>query len=66
MGTVNDFGRALHLPNDIMSAIDVIIEGHSTKVDVYKVSTIHLTNINFGTVTFYNNIDCTHDVIRQM
>ena len=36
MGTVNDFGRALHLPNDIMGAVDVIIKGHTTKVDIGK------------------------------
>ncbi|MBU5868802.1 NAD(+)/NADH kinase, partial [Vibrio cholerae O1] len=38
MGTVNDFGRVLHIPNDIMGALDVIIEGHSTKVDIGKMN----------------------------
>ena len=45
MGTVNDFGRALHLPNDIMSAIDVIIEGHSTKVDIGKMNSRYFINL---------------------
>lgn len=36
MGTVNDFGRALHLPSDIMGAVDVIIDDHTTKVDIGK------------------------------
>ena len=26
----------LHLPNDIMGAVDVIIKGHTTKVDIGK------------------------------
>ena len=48
MGTVNDFGRALHLPNDIMSAIDVIIEGHSTKVDIGKMNSRYFINLAAG------------------
>ena len=48
MGTVNDFGRALHLPNDIMSAIDVIIEGHSTRVDIGKMNSRYLINLAAG------------------
>src|SRR5699024_10288120 len=46
MGTVNDFGRALHLPNDIMSAIDVIIEGHSTRVDIGKMNSRYFINLD--------------------
>ena len=38
MGTVNDFGRALHLPSDIMGAVDVIIDDHTTKVDTGKMN----------------------------
>ena len=48
MGTVNDFGRALHLPNDIMSAIDVIIEGHSTRVDIGKMNSRYFINLAAG------------------
>ena len=48
MGTVNDFGRALHLPNDIMGALDVIIEGHSTKVDIGKMTNRYFINLAAG------------------
>lgn len=48
MGTVNDFGRALHLPNDIMGALDVIIEGHSTKVDIGKMNSRYFINLAAG------------------
>ena len=48
MGTVNDFGRALHLPNDIMGALDVIIEGHSTKVDIGKMNNRYFINLAAG------------------
>ncbi|MGX5790899.1 diacylglycerol kinase [Staphylococcus equorum] len=48
MGTVNDFGRALHLPNDIMSAIDVIIEGHTTRVDIGKMNSRYFINLAAG------------------
>lgn len=48
MGTVNDFGRALHLPNDIMGAIDVIIEGHTTKVDIGKMNNRYFINLAAG------------------
>ncbi|MGY3480532.1 MULTISPECIES: diacylglycerol kinase [Staphylococcus] len=48
MGTVNDFGRALHLPSDIMSAIDVIIEGHSTRVDIGKMNSRYFINLAAG------------------
>ncbi|WP_210139948.1 diacylglycerol kinase [Staphylococcus sp. GDY8P54P] len=48
MGTVNDFGRALHLPNDIMSAIDVIIEGHSTRIDIGKMNSRYFINLAAG------------------
>ncbi|AGU61997.1 diacylglycerol kinase [Staphylococcus aureus] len=48
MGTVNDFGRALHIPNDIMGALDVIIEGHSTKVDIGKMNNRYFINLAAG------------------
>ncbi|MBO0378058.1 diacylglycerol kinase [Staphylococcus warneri] len=48
MGTVNDFGRALQLPNDIMGALDVIIEGHSTKVDIGKMNNRYFINLAAG------------------
>ena len=48
MGTVNDFGRALHLPNDIMGAVDVIIKGHTTKVDIGKMNNRYFINLAAG------------------
>ncbi|AIR82518.1 diacylglycerol kinase [Staphylococcus epidermidis] len=48
MGTVNDFGRALHLPSDIMGAIDVIIDGHTTKVDIGKMNNRYFINLAAG------------------
>lgn len=48
MGTVNDFGRALHLPNDIMKALDVIIEGHTTQVDIGKMNNRYFINLAAG------------------
>ena len=44
MGTVNDFGRALHLPSDIMG-VDVIIDDHTTKVDIGKMNNRYFINL---------------------
>ena len=48
MGTVNDFGRALHLPSDIMGAVDVIIDDHTTKVDIGKMNNRYFINLATG------------------
>ncbi|WP_317953917.1 diacylglycerol kinase [Staphylococcus sp. NWU MK-U1] len=48
MGTVNDFGRALHLPSDIMGAVDVIIDDHTTKVDIGKMNNRYFINLAAG------------------
>lgn len=48
MGTVNDFGRALHLPTDILKAVDVIIEGYSVKVDIGKMNSRYFINLAAG------------------
>lgn len=42
------FGRALHLPSDIMGAIDVIIDGHTTKVDIGKMNNRYFINLAAG------------------
>ena len=47
MGTVNDFGRALHLPNDIMGAVDVIIKGHD-KSRYRKMNNRYFINLAAG------------------
>ncbi|MGT2357547.1 diacylglycerol kinase family protein [Staphylococcus aureus] len=40
--------RALHIPNDIMGALDVIIQGHSTKVDIGKMNNRYFINLAAG------------------
>lgn len=48
MGTVNDFGRALMIPKDIMQAVDVIIEGETVPVDIGKMNNRYFINIAGG------------------
>lgn len=48
MGTVNDFGRALLIPRDIMEAVDVIIQGDTVPVDVGKMNNRYFINIAGG------------------
>ena len=48
MGTVNDFGRALHLPSNIMKAVDVIVNGHTTQVDIGKMNSRYFINLAAG------------------
>ena len=48
MGTVNDFGRALLIPNDIMEAVDTIIKGDLVPVDVGKMNNRYFINIAGG------------------
>ena len=33
-GTTNDFARALHIPRDVLGAVDIIVKGETTPVDV--------------------------------
>ncbi|AXI08207.1 diacylglycerol kinase [Oceanobacillus zhaokaii] len=48
VGTTNDFARALHIPRDIMKAVDIILEGNSMLLDVGKVNDQHFINIAGG------------------
>ena len=48
MGTVNDFGRALHIPNDIMGHLMSSLKGHSTKVDIGKMNNRYFINLAAG------------------
>ncbi|TDM00730.1 diacylglycerol kinase [Macrococcus carouselicus] len=48
MGTVNDFGRALMIPKDIMEAVDVIIEGVTVPVDIGRMNSRYFINIAGG------------------
>lgn len=48
MGTVNDFGRALHLPTDIFEAVDVILDGKTVQVDIGKMNSRYFINLGGG------------------
>ncbi|MBH9580640.1 diacylglycerol kinase [Staphylococcus felis] len=48
MGTVNDFGRALHLPTDIFEAVKVILTGKTVEVDIGKMNSRYFINLAGG------------------
>ncbi|UXR77756.1 MULTISPECIES: diacylglycerol kinase [unclassified Staphylococcus] len=48
MGTVNDYGRALHLPTDIFEAVDVILDGKTIQVDIGKMNNRYFINVAAG------------------
>ena len=48
MGTFNDFGRALTYLMTSWGHFDVIIEGHSTKVDIGKMNNRYFINLAAG------------------
>lgn len=48
MGTTNDFARALHIPRDISSAIDIITKGESIPVDIGRMNDRYFINIAGG------------------
>ena len=45
MGTVNDFTRALGIPNDIFDALDVIINGETGNIDIGVMNGKYFMNI---------------------
>lgn len=47
-GTTNDFARALHIPRDIKSAIDIVVNGHKMLLDIGKVNEQYFINIAGG------------------
>ncbi|WP_067839109.1 diacylglycerol kinase [Amphibacillus sediminis] len=47
-GTTNDFARALSIPRSIDKAIDVILAGHTCKLDVGRVNEHYFVNIAGG------------------
>ncbi|WP_440896559.1 diacylglycerol kinase [Amphibacillus sp. Q70] len=47
-GTTNDFARALSLPKTIDKAVDVILSGHTKKLDIGKVNEHYFVNIAGG------------------
>ncbi|MCZ2260195.1 diacylglycerol kinase [Sporosarcina sp. G11-34] len=48
MGTTNDFARAIRIPRDINSALDIIIRGETVPVDVGLMNNRHFINIAGG------------------
>ncbi len=47
-GTTNDFARAIHVPRDIMAAVDIIIQGETVPVDVGRMNDKYFINIAGG------------------
>ncbi|MFD1360796.1 diacylglycerol kinase [Lentibacillus salinarum] len=47
-GTTNDFARALCIPRDIEKAVDVIVAGQSTLLDIGRVNEHYFVNIAGG------------------
>ena len=47
-GTTNDFARALHIPKTVEKAVDIIVEGHTEKLDVGKVNEHYFANLSGG------------------
>lgn len=47
-GTTNDFARALEIPRNIKSAVDIITSGHSMAIDIGQVNDQHFINIAGG------------------
>ncbi len=47
-GTTNDFARALHIPRDVMGAVDIIVKGETTPVDVGLMNNRCFINIAGG------------------
>jgi len=48
VGTTNDFARALHIPRDILSATDIIIEGKTVPIDIGRMNDRYFINIAGG------------------
>lgn len=47
-GTVNDFASALHLPSDVLEAIDTITEGRTARIDLGLMNSKYFMNIAGG------------------
>ncbi|GAA3713831.1 diacylglycerol kinase [Salinicoccus jeotgali] len=48
MGTVNDFANALHIPADLMEAVDTIIHGRGARIDIGLMNSKYFINIAGG------------------
>ncbi|WML29098.1 diacylglycerol kinase [Neobacillus sp. OS1-32] len=47
-GTTNDFARALHIPRDVASAVDIITNGELIPVDIGRINDKYFINIAGG------------------
>ena len=47
-GTTNDFARALHIPRDVGSAVDIITKGELIPVDIGRINDRYFINIAGG------------------
>ncbi|MCM3570463.1 diacylglycerol kinase [Neobacillus mesonae] len=47
-GTTNDFARALHIPRDVASAVDIITKGELIPVDIGRINDKYFINIAGG------------------
>ncbi|WP_066391018.1 diacylglycerol kinase [Neobacillus mesonae] len=47
-GTTNDFARALHIPRDVSSAVDIITNGELIPVDIGRINDKYFINIAGG------------------
>lgn len=47
-GTTNDFARALQIPRDISSAVDIIVKGDTIPVDIGRINDKYFINIAGG------------------
>lgn len=47
-GTTNDFARALHIPRDVSSAVDIITKGELIPVDIGRINEKYFINIAGG------------------
>ena len=45
LGTANDLAHSLHLPTELLAACDVILDGHTRKIDVGCVNGRHFLNV---------------------
>jgi len=48
VGTTNDFARALHIPRDVIGAVDVIAKGDTIPIDIGRMNDKYFINISGG------------------
>lgn len=48
VGTTNDFARALHIPRDVLQAVDIILAGKTVPIDIGRMNNKYFINIAGG------------------